>query len=118
MSDFIDHVWLIFNSIEYRKYYYDLMAKLIENAKSELAVNQSLATSLSSSCFQYLALSNNGWSLAVFFLPGRSSICGWPVPASLFLEDVVNLLKRLFALSVAQDIPSLEKYGSILLEFN
>ena len=39
-------------------------------------------------------------------------------PASLFLEDVVNLLKRLFALSVAQDISSLEKYGSILLEFN
>ena len=38
--------------------------------------------------------------------------------ASLFLEDVVNLLKRLFALRVAQDISSLEKYGSILLEFN
>ena len=36
----------------------------------------------------------------------------------LFLEDVVNLLKRLFALRVAQDISSLEKYGSILLEFN
>ena len=36
----------------------------------------------------------------------------------LFLEDVVNLLKRLFALSVAQDISSLEKLGSILLEFN
>ena len=37
---------------------------------------------------------------------------------NLFLEDIVNLLKRLFALSVAQDISSLEKYGSILLEFN
>ena len=37
---------------------------------------------------------------------------------SLFFEDVVNLLKRLFALRVAQDISSLEKYGSILLEFN
>ena len=36
----------------------------------------------------------------------------------LFLEDIVNLLKRLFALRVAQDISSLEKYGSILLEFN
>ena len=36
----------------------------------------------------------------------------------LFLEDVVNLLKRLFALRVAQDISSLEKYGSIILEFN
>ena len=36
----------------------------------------------------------------------------------LFLEDVVNLLKRLLALRVAQDISSLEKYGCILLEFN
>ena len=43
---------------------------------------------------------------------------GWPVPASLFFEDVVNLLKCLFALTVAQNISSLEKYGSILLEFN
>ena len=39
-------------------------------------------------------------------------------PASLFLEDVVDLLKRLFALRVAQDISSWEKYGSILLELN
>ena len=38
--------------------------------------------------------------------------------ASLLLEDVVNLLECLFALRVAQDISSLEKYGSILLEFN
>ena len=37
---------------------------------------------------------------------------------NLFLEDIVNLLKRFSALSVAQDISSLEKYGSILLEFN
>ena len=51
-------------------------------------------------------------------LPGRSSFSRWPVPASLFLEDVDDLLKRLFALSVAQDISSLEKYGSIILEFN
>ena len=36
----------------------------------------------------------------------------------LCLEDFVNLLKRLFALSIAQDISSLEKYGGILLEFN
>ena len=36
----------------------------------------------------------------------------------LFLEDVVDLLKRLFALRVTQDISSLEKYGSIILEFN
>ena len=36
----------------------------------------------------------------------------------LALEDVVNLLKRLFALTVAQDISSLEKCGSIILEFN
>ena len=36
----------------------------------------------------------------------------------LFLEDVVNQLKCLFALRVAQDISSLEKYGSILLQFN
>ena len=54
--------------------------------------------------------------MAVFVLPGRSSICGWPGPASLCLEDVVDLLKRLFALTVAQDISSLEKYGSIVLE--
>ena len=36
----------------------------------------------------------------------------------LALEDVDNLLKRLFALRVAQDISSLEKYSSILLQFN
>ena len=40
------------------------------------------------------------------------------VDVILCLEDSVNLLKHLFALSVAQDISSLEKYGSILLEFN
>ena len=39
-------------------------------------------------------------------------------PASLFLEDVVNQLKSLFALSVAQDVSSLEKYGSIFLKSN
>ena len=61
---------------------------------------------------------SHGWSAAFFVLPGRSSICGWPGPASLLLEDVVDLLKRLFALSVAQDISSLEKHGSILLELN
>ena len=61
---------------------------------------------------------SHGWSAAFFVLPGRSSICGGPGPASLFLEEVVDLLKRLFALRVAQDISSLEKYGSILLEFN
>ena len=61
---------------------------------------------------------SHGWSAAFFVLPGRSSICGWPGPASLFLEDVVDLLKRPFAVFVAQDISSLEKYGSILLEFN
>merc|ERR1719266_1520382 len=94
------------------------MTKLSENAKSASAANQSLATGSSSSCLQYLTLSNHGWSLAVFVLPGRSSICRWPVPASLFLEDVVDLLKRLLALRVAQDISSLEKYGGILLEFN
>ena len=33
-------------------------------------------------------------------------------------EDVVNQLKRLFALTVAQDISSLKKHGSILLELN
>ena len=94
------------------------MTKLSENAKSASAANQSLATGSSSSCLQYLTLSNHGWSLAVFVLPGRSSICRWPVPASLFLEDVVDLLKRLFALRVAQDISSLEKYGSIFLKSN
>ena len=36
----------------------------------------------------------------------------------LVLEDVVNLLKRLFALRIAQDISSLKEYGGILLEFN
>ena len=51
-------------------------------------------------------------------LPVRSSICGWPAPTSLLLEDVVDLLKFLFARGVAQDISSLEEYGSILLEFN
>ena len=61
---------------------------------------------------------NHVWSLAVFVLPGRSSICGWPVPASLFLEDVVDLLKRHFAVSFTQDISSLEKHGGILLKFN
>ena len=45
-------------------------------------------------------------------------LCGWPVLASLFLKAVVNLLKCLFALTVTQDIASLGKYGSILLEFN
>ena len=47
--------------------------------------------------------------------------CQWAKQAQvvvLFLEDVVNLLKRLLALRVAQDISSLEKHGSILLEFN
>ena len=34
----------------------------------------------------------------------------------LVLEDVINQLKCLFALSVAQDVSSREKYGSILLE--
>ena len=48
-------------------------------------------------------------------LPVRSSICGWPAPTSLLLEDVVELLKFLFARGVAQDISSLEEYGSILL---
>ena len=36
----------------------------------------------------------------------------------LVFEDVINLLKRLFALSVAQDSPSGEKCLSILLEFH
>ena len=36
----------------------------------------------------------------------------------LFLEDVVNLLERLLAIRVAQDISSLEKHGSIILKFN
>ena len=39
------------------------MTKLIENVKSEAAVNQSFATSLSS-CKQYLTFSIQGWSLA------------------------------------------------------
>ena len=39
------------------------MTKLIENVKSEAAVNQSFATS-SSSCKQYLTFSIQGWSLA------------------------------------------------------
>ena len=34
------------------------------------------------------------------------SVAGPYSPASLFLEDVVDLLKRLFALRVAQDISS------------
>ena len=51
-------------------------------------------------------------------MPVRSSICDSPVLSSLFFEGVVDLLKRIFALWIAQDISSLEKYGSILLEFN
>ena len=49
MSDFIDHVWLIYNSIEYSSIIVS-MTKLIENAKSESAVYQSFVTSSSSSC--------------------------------------------------------------------
>ena len=41
---------------------------------------------------------------------------GWLVPASLRLEGVDNLLKRLFTLRVAHDISSLEEHGCILLE--
>ena len=54
--------------------------------------------------------------IGCFILPRRSSICGRPLPASLVLEDVVDLLERLFALSFAQDSSSGEKYGSIFLE--
>ena len=45
----------------------------------------------------------------LLLLPGRQLLC---------LDDAVNLLKRLFALNFAQDISSLEKHGSILLELN
>ena len=58
-------------------------------------------------------------SFAVIIVIGVSSIIlNHHIVHLLFLEDVDNLLKRLFALRVAQDISSLEKYGSILLEFN
>ena len=43
---------------------------------------------------------------------------GWLVPASLKLEDVDNLLKRLFTLRDAHDISSLEEHGCILLKFH
>ena len=69
-----------------------------------------------------LTISNIFYSRLVIgcFRPAKTELNLWlaPVPASLFLEDVVNLLKRLFALNVAQDISSLEKDGSILLELN
>ena len=58
-------------------------------------------------------------SFAVIIVIGVSSIIlNHQIVHLLFLEDVDNHLKRLFALRVAQDISSLEKYGSILLEFN
>ena len=40
------------------------------------------------------------------------------VGSLLVLEGVANLLKRLFALRIAQDSSSGEKYGSIVLELN
>ena len=43
---------------------------------------------------------------------------GWRVPASLVLEDVVNLLKCLCARRVAQVFPSGEEDDSIVLESN
>ena len=43
---------------------------------------------------------------------------GLPVPASLVLKEVANLLKRLFAPSVAQDSSFGEKSSSIILELN
>ena len=54
-------------------------------------------------------------SFAVIIFIGVSGII---LNHGLCLEDPVDLLKRLFALNVAQDISSLEKNGSILLEFN
>ena len=58
---------------------------------------------------------SRGWSAA--FRPARTQlICGWPGPASLVLEDVVDLLKRLFAPGVAQDSSAREEDGSVVLE--
>ena len=43
---------------------------------------------------------------------------GWPVPASLFLEDVDNLLKWRFAITIGYLPSSWEKQGSVVLESN
>ena len=51
-------------------------------------------------------------------LPEQSSICGWRVTASLVLEGVVDFLKRLFAVSLAQEISSGKEDVSIVLEFD
>ena len=61
--------------------------------------------------------STTNHAVLVLLLVRHSRVTSHPSGFVVF-KDVVNLLKRLFALTIVQDISSLEKYGSIILEFN
>ena len=110
---FIDEVNCIVNVNE-------VMSSVNQSIKDFLNNSYAVTTSSSSSsrALSSIAEFPGRVLLRFYILPGRSSIRGWSGPALLVLEDVVDLRKRLFALSVAQNISSLEKYGSILLELN